>query len=135
MQPAREPGTGRRMKLLIADGDATDRFIARRLIEDARGDSVIYEAPDVQSCLRLAREQHPDLLVLHARLGGGVSDAMQVISDLRANEATRDIEVVGITAYVRLPAEAGFEAQGVPIFSKWADGQRLADKARALRLD
>jgi two-component system cell cycle response regulator DivK len=53
-------------------------------------------AGDAESGLTLARERHPDLILLDIQLPG--MDGMEAIRLLKADESTREISVIALTA-------------------------------------
>ncbi len=93
----------------------------RRLVRDAlqyKGYRTI-EAETGEDGVRLAREQHPALVLMDIQLPG--IDGITALGQLRADPATRAIPVVAVTASVMAQdrqkiVNAGFDAfQGKPI--------------------
>ncbi|MBF0558137.1 MAG: response regulator [Nitrospirae bacterium] len=54
-------------------------------------------AEEGQSALELAKSGKPDLILLDIQLPG--MDGLSVASELRANEETRHIKIIAVTAY------------------------------------
>ncbi len=93
----------------------------RKLVRDAlqyKGYRTI-EAESGEDGVRLAREQHPALVLMDIQLPG--IDGITALGQLRADPATRAIPVVAVTASVMAQdrqkiVSAGFDAfQGKPI--------------------
>ncbi len=64
----------------------------------ARGHQVT-QVTDGPLGLRLAREQHPDLIVLH--IESSSMSALEVAQNLKADDDTRGIPFVVVTAYAK----------------------------------
>ena len=81
-------------KILIVDGVATNRIVFKVALAEAFYQPVL--AADGESCLHLARDVSPDLILLDLVLPdrSGVS----LISQLRADPATRDIPILALAA-------------------------------------
>jgi DNA-binding response OmpR family regulator len=85
---------GKSATILVADDDPEIlSLVSRRLAK--RGYQVL-EAVDGVQTLALAREQHPDLVVLDVMMPG--KNGWEVAKELRADEATRGIGIVVLTA-------------------------------------
>lgn len=72
----------RRTSVLLADDDDRFRAIVRSVLEDD-GYIVVAEAADARSTCALAREHHPDVVVLDLVMDGshGLSTARQLLAD------------------------------------------------------
>jgi len=81
-------------RILLADDDAG----LRRLVSITLGDTDfdLLQAADGQETLRVAREQHPDLILLDINMPR--LDGLSVCRALKSDVATRDIRVVMLTA-------------------------------------
>jgi CheY-like chemotaxis protein len=84
--------------VLIADDDRWLRWVLAELLAD-RGLRPL-EAESGPETVRLAREHRPDAIVLDVALPG--KSGLQVLDDLRAEEATHDIPVVLVSGRVNL---------------------------------
>jgi CheY-like chemotaxis protein len=79
--------------ILVVDDDADARRIARTWLEGA-GRRVL-EAADGHECLRVAREQSPDLILLDLVLPD--MDGWEAARELRADPTTASIPILGLT--------------------------------------
>ena len=96
-------------RVLVIDDDDTARYIIRRHLEGTP--YVVYEASTGEAGVRLARSEHPHVILLDFLLQG--STAFDVIDELKADARTRSIPVIVVTSHVldeldrtRLLAEA-----------------------------
>ncbi len=96
-------------RVLVIDDDDKARYIIRRHLEGSP--YKLFEASNGADGVQLARDQHPNVILLDFLLGG--STAFDVIDDLKADPCTRGIPVVVVTSHVldayeqkRLLAEA-----------------------------
>jgi len=81
-------------KLLIADDQAGIRSLVRMTLESERYE--ILEAPDGNQALALAREHHPDIMLLDVMMPG--QSGIEVCRALKADPATASIHIVLLTA-------------------------------------
>ena len=81
--------------ILIVDHDATNRRLARRLLESAGFDVV--EATDAVGTLEVLKTRRPRMIVLDIQLPG--IDGWELTRRLKRNFATRDIPVIVTTAF------------------------------------
>ena len=81
-------------KILFIE-DEPDQIMVIKTRLEASGYEVI-TANDGATGLQLAKEEHPDLVLLDIVMPG--MDGIEVCSRLRASEKTRDIPVIAITA-------------------------------------
>ena len=116
-------------KILIVDGVATNRIIFKVALAEAFYHPVL--AADGESCLHVARDASPDLILLDLVLPdrSGVS----LISQLRADPATRDIPILALTASndenLRL---AALQAGADDVLAKAIDHASLLARVRNL---
>jgi CheY-like chemotaxis protein len=82
-------------KVLIIDDNEQNRKLERDLLK-IEGYEVI-EADNAAIGLGLAREQHPDLILLDVQLPG--IDGIQAAKILKGDEATKAIPCIFVTAY------------------------------------
>ncbi len=96
--------------ILIADDHDDNRELLKLLLLGAGYE--VKEASDGSECLMLARSEHPDLIVMD--LSMPVMDGWGVFRELRADERTRAIPCMAVTAHAELnriqALEAGFNA-------------------------
>jgi DNA-binding response OmpR family regulator len=77
----------------------------------------VREAEDGHSGLAAAREERPDVILLDVMMPG--MDGWQVLEELLADERTRDIPIVFLTARAELRDQArGLELGGVDYVTK-----------------
>jgi len=88
--------------IAIVDDTADARRLIRRILQ-AKGTYQIYEAEGGRTGLDLIRSQRPDLVVLDLMMPE--MDGFAVLDALRADDATRDIPVIVVTAKALTPDE------------------------------
>jgi CheY-like chemotaxis protein len=118
-----------RKKVMVCDDDLhvieTVGLVARE-----EGYDVI-SAEDGSEGLRLAREQHPDLLFLDVMMGG--TDGLEVCRELKSDPATRNIYVILLTAMGQTrDAEKGYGAGADDYWDKPYSPRRLRKKLHDL---
>jgi threonine synthase len=82
-------------RVAIADDNPDVRRLIRRILQ-AQGNYTIFEVADGVEALRVAREEHPDLIVLDLMMPG--MDGFSVLDALQARPNTADIPVIVVTA-------------------------------------
>jgi two-component system cell cycle response regulator DivK len=96
--------------ILIADDHDDNRELLQLLLVGAG--YVVHEASDGSECLAIARDQRPDLIVID--LSMPVLDGWGVFRELRADERTRTIPCMAVTAHAELnhneALDTGFSA-------------------------
>jgi CheY-like chemotaxis protein len=97
-------------RIIIADDYADNRELLSIMLS-VFGHEIV-EARDGLECLRIARENPPDLILID--LSMPVLDGLGVLRELRADERTRQIPCVAFTALADLDHETarekGFDA-------------------------
>lgn len=83
------------MRVLIADDDPMARLVARLSLETHAG-ATVFEAADGYQCIRIARTENPDCILLDAFMPG--FDGVATLDALRSDESTAGIPVVFLTA-------------------------------------
>jgi len=81
-------------KILVVEDNPANMKLTSLLLHSA-GHSVL-SAVDAETALRLARGEHPDLILMDIQLPG--MDGLGATSILKADVATRHIPVVALTA-------------------------------------
>lgn len=116
-------------KILIVDGVATNRIIFKAALAEAFYQPVL--AADGESCLHLAREVAPDLILLDLALPD--RSGVNLIQQLRADPATRHIPILALAATndndLRL---AAFRAGADDVLPKAVDHATLLARVRNL---
>ena len=116
-------------KILIVDGVATNRIVFKVALGEAFYQPVL--AANGESCLHLAREIAPDLILLDLALPD--QSGVGLIYQLRADPATRDIPVLALAAddeaALRLLA---LQAGADDVLQKSVDHQSLLSRVRNL---
>ena len=95
------------MILVVEDNDANLK-LATALLEMA-GHNVI-SARDAEAGLALARDQHPDLILMDIQLPG--MDGLAATAALKEDHATRAIPVIALTALAMKGDEERIRAAG-----------------------
>jgi len=94
--------------ILIVEDNPANMKLTVFLLQHA-GYSVL-SATDAESGLALAREQHPDLILMDIQLPG--MDGLAAIELLKRDEATRSIPVIVLTALAMKGDEARIREAG-----------------------
>jgi two-component system cell cycle response regulator DivK len=97
--------------LVVEDNDKN-----RKLVRDVltfKG-YVIIEAETGEEGVRLAQERHPSLILMDIRLPG--IDGIEALRQLRAEEATREIPIMAMTASVMTADRQKITAAGFDAF-------------------
>lgn len=81
-------------RILIADAVATNRIVLKVRLAEARYETML--AADAESCLRMARDNCPDIILLDRSLPD--MDGTELLRRLRAMPGTRDLPLVMILA-------------------------------------
>ena len=97
-------------RILIADDHEDNRELICFMLREALYD--IHEARDGHECLRLAREERPDLIMVDISMPR--LDGWEVLRELRADQRTSRIPCVAVTAHAetdrRRALASGFDA-------------------------
>ena len=80
--------------ILVVEDNPANMKLAVFLLEQAG--YIVISAVDAEAGLTLARERHPDLILMDIQLPG--MDGLAAISLLKSAEATRRIPVIALTA-------------------------------------
>ena len=80
--------------ILVVEDNATNMKLSTFLLESA--EYTVIAATNAETGVALAREQHPDLILMDIQLPG--MDGLEATGLLKADEATRDIPVIALTA-------------------------------------
>jgi two-component system, cell cycle response regulator DivK len=95
-------------KILLVEDNAANMTLATFLLQSA-GYEVI-TATDAETGVSLARTQSPTLILMDIQLPG--MDGLQATAMLRADESTRDIPVIALTALAMKGDEERIRAAG-----------------------
>ena len=116
-------------KILIVDSIATNRIAFKVALGEAFYQPVL--AADGESCLHLARETAPDLILLDLMLPD--QSGVSLIHQLRADPATRDIPVLALAADNEGEARLlALQAGADDVLAKSIDHQSLLSRVRNL---
>jgi two-component system cell cycle response regulator DivK len=114
--------------LLVEDNEMNRDMLSRRL--QRRGYSVV-TAEDGEKGLLLARSEAPDLVLMDISLPA--MDGWEVTRLLKANESTRHIPIIALTAHAWVTdREKAFEAGCDDYDTKPVEFGRLSDKIENL---
>jgi PAS domain S-box-containing protein len=111
--------TGTKGTVLVIDDDPSARDLTRRILTKEGYD--ILEAPDGETGLRIASEQHPDLITLDVLMPG--LDGWAVLTRLKANPDLATIPVVLLS--VVEDRNMGFALGATEYLTKPIDRKRL----------
>jgi two-component system cell cycle response regulator DivK len=95
-------------KILLVEDNAANMTLATFLLQSA-GYEVI-TATDAETGVSLARSQNPALILMDIQLPG--MDGLQATAQLRADESTRAIPVIALTALAMKGDEERIRAAG-----------------------
>jgi two-component system, cell cycle response regulator DivK len=95
-------------KVLVVEDNSANMTLAIFLLESA-GHTVL-SATDAETGLALAREGHPDLILMDIQLPG--MDGLEATALLRRDDATRAIPVIALTALAMKGDEERIRAAG-----------------------
>lgn len=109
--------------ILIAD-DYEDNLEVLRLML-AAADYQIREARDGQECVRMAKEQRPDLIMID--LSMPVLDGWAVFAELKADPKTAAVPCVAVTAYGEADRERAMQTGFNGYLSKPFRGAELLE--------
>ena len=93
-------------RILIADDYEDNRELLRLLLVTAEYE--VLEASDGQECLKVAQEILPDLVMID--LSMPKLDGWEVLQALRADQQTRNIPCVAVTAYAEIDRKRALQA-------------------------
>jgi CheY-like chemotaxis protein len=114
--------------LLVEDNELNRDMLSRRL--QRKGFQVLL-AVDGQEGLQRAREELPDLILMDMNLP--IVDGWEATQQLKADELTRRIPVIGLTAHAMAGDREKCLAAGCDQYdSKPVELDRLLEKIRAL---
>jgi len=97
-------------RVLVVDDHADDRSLLRRMIESQEGYEVI-EAVSGQEAIVLVQQVRPDVIILDLMMPD--VDGFAVLESVKANEATRSIPVIVVTAKTLTREERDILNRGV----------------------
>jgi len=81
-------------KILVVDDDKFNASLMRDICENSG--YIVFEAHDGHQALAMARDEHPDLILLDIMMG--TKDGFQVCRELRADEDLADTPIILVTA-------------------------------------
>ena len=120
---------GGETRVLVIDDEAPIRLLCRVNLE-AEGIEVL-EAADGTSGLGLARDEHPDVVLLDVMMPG--LDGWRVAEELLENEETSGIPIIFLTARAEFRDRArGLDIGGVDYVTKPFNPLELAPLVRSL---
>lgn len=114
--------------ILIADDHDDNRELLFLLLAGAGYD--VREAKDGRECLRIARDVSPDLIVID--LSMPVLDGWGVFQELKADERTRTIPCMAVTAHAELDRNQALETGFSAYVSKPYSGEALLKTVAAM---
>lgn len=94
--------------ILLVEDNETNMKLSLFLLESAS--HTVLTAMNAEAGLALARQQHPDLILMDIQLPG--MDGLQATAQLKGDPATRDIPVLALTALAMKGDEERIRAAG-----------------------
>jgi two-component system cell cycle response regulator DivK len=94
--------------ILVVEDNPANMKLAAFLLQDAG--YVVISAVDAEAGITLAREEHPDLILMDIQLPG--MDGLAAIALLKQDENTRTIPVIALTALAMKGDEARIREAG-----------------------
>lgn len=94
--------------ILLVEDNETNMKLSMFLLESA--DHTVLTATNAETGLKLARERHPDLILMDIQLPG--MDGLQATMQLKADDATCDVPVIALTALAMKGDEERIRAAG-----------------------
>jgi two-component system, cell cycle response regulator DivK len=94
--------------ILLVEDNETNMKLSLFLLESA--DHIVLTASNAEAGLLLARQRHPDLILMDIQLPG--MDGLQATVQLKSDEATRGIPVIALTALAMKGDEERIRAAG-----------------------
>ena len=104
---ASDPASARRCVLIVEDNPLNMKLFSAMIA--SQGYDVL-QASDGLAGLDLARQRHPDLIIMDVQLPG--MSGLDVTYSLKADAATRDILIIATTAYALRGDEEKIRASG-----------------------
>lgn len=95
-------------KILLVEDNETNMKLSLFLLESA--DHTVLTATNAEAALGLAREHRPQLILMDIQLPG--MDGLEATTVLKADQATRDIPVIALTALAMKGDEERIRAAG-----------------------
>lgn len=109
--------------ILIADDQDDNRELLNLLLSNAG--YAVREARDGRECLAIAQDEPPDLIVID--LSMPVLDGWGVFRELKADDRTRTIPCMAVTAYAELDRNQALETGFSDYVSKPFSGDHLLE--------
>ena len=95
-------------RILVIEDNPTNLRLATFLLELA--DHTVLAAVDAEGGLTVAREEHPDLILMDIQLPG--MDGLEATGILKRDETTRDIPIIALTSLAMKGDEERIRAAG-----------------------
>lgn len=120
-----------RKKILLVDDSPTAILTERLILEEESYDILV--AGDGAECLRVAREQRPDLILLDVVMPR--MDGFEALRALRADASLRDLPVLMVTTLTEMQDMLeGYERGANEYITKPVDRAELLAKVRSCLL-
>ena len=94
--------------VLLVEDNAANMALATFLLQSVG--HVVLPAKDAEEALTLAREEHPELILMDIQLPG--MDGLEATALLKRDETTRNIRVIALTALAMKGDEERIRAAG-----------------------
>src|ERR1700704_82707 len=95
-------------RIIVVEDNAANLKLVTFILESAA--HTIIPSSDAEAGLTLAREEHPDLILMDIQLPG--MDGLQATALLKADNATKNIPVIALTALAMKGDEERIRAAG-----------------------
>jgi two-component system, cell cycle response regulator len=118
--------------ILIIEDNALNMKLVRALLQ--KGQFRILEATTAEQGIQIARENHPDLILMDIQLPG--MDGLSATRRLKEDPLTKDIQVAALTSYaMEGDIEKAKEAGCIGYISKPIDTRKFLDTVQKLTRD
>jgi len=116
------------MKILIVEDDPRSQKLEKALLEHAGYEAIVAES--AEAGLALAKERSPDLIIMDHRLPG--MNGENAFKVLMADEKTKDVPVVFVTASVIGEDRKRLESHGCKVLDKPIDTRTFVQEIEVI---
>lgn len=95
-------------KILIVEDNANNRLLLNALL--THYGYVVIEATNGEEGLNMAREQHPDIIIMDIQMP--VMDGVSAVKALKSDPGTKNIKTIAVTSYAMKGDRENFLSAG-----------------------